>query len=69
MEWIYFLLLGSIILSFFVLLNNGATEVREKQGRFGLGGLNAMSWYNRRNHCWRGLNSQGCSTDHQIYGF
>ena len=66
MEWIYFLLLGSIILSFFVLLNNGATEVREKQGRFGLGGLNAMSWYNKATQRWSGLYSQGSTVPHKL---
>ena len=70
MEWIYFLLLGSILLLLFILLNNdndNNKNFREKQGTFGLGGINALSWYNRsNNHCWHGLNSQGCSTDHKL---
>ena len=69
MEWIYFLLLGSILLLLFILLNNDNDKdknFREKQGTFGLGGINALSWYNQPDHCWHGLNSQGCSTDHKL---
>ena len=66
MEWIYLLLVASSILLLFVLLNNGNGEYREKQGTFGLGGINALTWYNQPNHCWYGPNSQGCSTDHQL---
>ena len=68
MEWIYLPLLGSIILLFFVLLKNKNEEFRENQGTFGLGGINALSWYNQpsMSHCWDGLYSQGCSTDHKL---
>ena len=68
MEWVYVILVICVLLSLWVFLSTQNEPIRET-GTFGLAGINALSWYNQPNQCWHGLYSQGCSTDHQIYGF
>ena len=65
MEWVYLILVICILLSLGVFLSSQNEPSRET-ATFGLGGINALSWYNKATQVWNGLYSQGRTVPHKI---